>query len=168
MTLGFLIDFTLTGKKLLAVLPLDELLLLLDPRLSSGVLAATLDSVGLGGSEAAGLGGSDSETTRGGRKGAFWTAGAADTFGTAVATGTDTFGTAVATGTDTFGTVVATVATGTDTFGACDCSTVASGITERDDAGPANEAGTTFTNGFDLRNLLVTTTVLVVDSGAAT
>jgi hypothetical protein len=47
--LGFLIDFTVTGKKLLAELPLDELLL--DPRLSSGVLVEVFEAVGLGGSD---------------------------------------------------------------------------------------------------------------------
>ena len=61
MTLGFLIDCILTGKKLLAelLLPLPlPLPLPLDPRLSFGVPVDVLDAVGLGGS-------SSSETSSG-------------------------------------------------------------------------------------------------------
>ena len=57
MTLGFLIDCILTGKKLLAELLLP-LPLPLDPRLSFGVPVDVLDAVGLGGS-------SSSETSSG-------------------------------------------------------------------------------------------------------
>ena len=81
MILRFLIDFTVTGKKLLAELPLAELPLPelpLDPRLSSGVLVDVFVAF-----DAVGLGGSDSGTSSGTMGGADTLGGATDTLGAA-------------------------------------------------------------------------------------